>query len=89
MYLGKVIGNVVSTSKQEGLVGTKILIVRKLDEKQNETDEIEIAIDTVGAGSGETVLVSNGSSARNIEGMNDTPVDAAIVGIVDSVELLK
>ena len=88
MYLGKVIGNVVSTSKQEELVGSKLLIVRRLDERQNETEMTEIAVDTVGAGSGETVIVSNGSSARTVNDMNDSPVDAAIVGIVDTVEIL-
>lgn len=89
MYLGKVIGTIVSTSKQEGLVGSKLLIVGRLNEMQQETGQTEIAIDTVGAGCGEIVIVSNGSSARTVDGMDGSPVDAAIVGIVDAVELLK
>ncbi len=88
MYLGKVIGNIVSTSKQEGLTGFKLLIVSELNEREQETGRTEIAVDTVGAGCGETVIVSKGSSARNAEGLSKVPADAAIVGIVDTVELL-
>ncbi len=87
MYLGKVIGTVVSTSKAESLVGTKLLMVRKLDEKLKEQSSTEIAVDSVGAGVGEIVIVSKGSSARSVFENKKMPVDASIVGIVDSVEV--
>ena len=88
MYLGKVIGNVVSTSKLESLIGSKLLLVRRIDEKLNEYPTVEIAVDSVGAGSGEIVIVSKGSSARSIFENKKLPVDALIIGIVDSVEVL-
>jgi ethanolamine utilization protein EutN len=87
MYLGKVIGTVVSTSKQEGLVGNKLLIVDKLTPEQQGTGDTAIAVDTVGAGVGVIVIVATGSSARKAARKEDAPVDAAIVGIVDTVEL--
>lgn len=87
MYLGKVVGTVVSTSKNEKLVGTKLLIVEKLDEKQNSMNTTEITVDTVGAGVGETVIVCGGSAARKVLDIENAPVDAAIVGIVDAVEV--
>ncbi len=89
MYLGKVIGTVVSTSKDEKLVGFKLLLVQKLTEKlEPMPNQTEIAVDTVGAGVSEIVIVSKGSSARYALGNGEgTPVDATIVGIVDSVEV--
>jgi ethanolamine utilization protein EutN len=87
MYLGKVIGTVVSTSKAESLVGAKMLIVKKIDENYNEMKMTEIAVDSVGAGVGEIVLISKGSSARSVFEKRNIPVDACIVGIVDSVEI--
>ncbi|MFW5490649.1 MAG: EutN/CcmL family microcompartment protein [Desulfovibrio sp.] len=87
MYLGKVIGTVVSTSKDETLKGSKILVVARLDEKQAPTGETEIVVDSVGAGSGEIVIVSQGSAARFSKGRTNTVVDAAVVGIVDTVEI--
>jgi len=86
MYLGKVIGTVVSTSKAESLVGSKLLLVRKIDETLKEENSTEIAVDSVGAGVGEIVLISKGSSARSVFDKK-MPVDASIVGIVDSVEV--
>lgn len=87
MYLGKVIGTVVSTSKAESLIGSKLLIVRKIDEKYNDLNNTEVAVDSVGAGPGEIVLISKGSSARSVFEKRNIPVDACIVGIVDSVEI--
>ena len=81
MIIGKIIGSVVSTRKNEKLVGQKLLIVRPL-ETMEETREF-VAIDNVGAGIGETVLVARGSAARVGCGLENAPVDAAIVGIVD------
>lgn len=79
MLIGKVVGSVVSTRKNENLVGNKFMIVELPD---NDKKRI-VAIDNIGAGIGETVLVALGSAARIGCGIPDTPVDAAIVGIVD------
>lgn len=90
MYLGKVIGTVVSTVKNPSLTGCKFLIVEKINQDLTAKKQTEIAVDTVGAGDGETVIVVGGSSAR-MSGYGETkqaiPVDAAIVGIVDTVEV--
>lgn len=87
MIIAKVIGNLVATQKNSSLVGSKLLIVRpiKILEEQKQDKPI-IAIDTMGAGIGEIVLVSKGSSARNAV-KQDSVTDAAVVGIVDSMEL--
>jgi len=86
MYLGKVVGTVVSTSKNDNLIGMKFLLIEQLDEKMNRVGNVEIAVDSVGAGTGETVIVCKGSSARIVfEG--NPPVDTVIVGIVDTVEV--
>ncbi len=87
MYLGKVIGTVVSTSKEPSLIGKKLLIVERLSERMEGTKESVVAVDSVGAGVGETVILCTGSAARVIPGFENTPSDASIVGIVDSVEV--
>ena len=87
MYLGRVIGTVVSTSKNEQLVGMKLLIVEKLTERLEREGTSEVAVDSVGAGTGEIVIVCKGSSARYVFGKGDAPVDTSIVGIVDTVEV--
>ncbi|MDR3438609.1 EutN/CcmL family microcompartment protein [Telmatospirillum sp.] len=87
MYLAKVIGTVVSTSKNESLVGTKLLVVARLTEKLVPEGSTEIAVDSVGAGNGEIVIVACGSSARQTSGKEHSVIDAAIVGIVDTVEV--
>ena len=86
MYLGRVIGTVVSTTKDESLVGFK-LVVSKLNETLQPTETSEIVVDSVGAGVGEVVLVSKGSSARYVLNKPNSPIDSAVVGIVDSVEV--
>ena len=88
MYLGKVIGTVVSTIKTPSLTGSKFLIVEKINQDLTAKKQTEIAVDSVGAGDGETVIVVGGSSARmsNCK-KTDLPVDAAIIGIVDTVEI--
>lgn len=88
MYIGKVIGNVVATTKDQSLHGKKLLIVEKLDIQLQPTETVEVAVDTVGAGNGEQVLVLKGSSARKVSGEN-AATDAAIVAIIDSVEVQK
>jgi microcompartment protein CcmK/EutM len=85
MILGKVVGTVVATRKDERLVSNKLLLVRPVDPKGKEEGSHLVAVDTVDAGAGETVLVVSGSSARMASGLKDCPVDAAIVGIVDAV----
>ena len=87
MYLGKVIGTVVSTSKNESLSGSKILIVARLTEALVPDGSTQVAVDSVGAGNGEIVIVSCGNSARNVMRNEHSVVDAAIVGIVDTVEI--
>ena len=81
MSIGKVIGSIISTRKQENLVGNKFMIVEPLEAMAG-TGRI-VAIDNIGAGIGETVLVAQGSAARIGSGMPEAPIDAAIVGIVD------
>ena len=88
MIIGKVIGSIVSTTKAEKLKGKKLLIVHPLDMKTTcEDGKPLVAIDTVGSGEGEVVLVVSGSSPRQTEITNGVPVDAAIVGIVDQIEI--
>ena len=81
MVIGTVTGSVVSTRKNDRLVGQKLLIVRPMDGMEEKGDFV--AIDNVGAGIGEQVLVARGSAARIGCGLEDAPVDAAIVGIID------
>lgn len=87
MYLGRVVGTVVSTIKNEDLIGMKLLIVERLNEKLQSDGSTEVAVDPIGAGNGEIVLVCKGSSARFVFGGN-APVDTAIVGIVENVETM-
>jgi ethanolamine utilization protein EutN len=82
MIVGKVVGSVVATRKNEGLIGSKFMIVEPNPNMAN-CGRI-VAIDNVGAGIGETVLVATGSSARIGCAMESAPVDAAIVGIIDN-----
>jgi ethanolamine utilization protein EutN len=94
MFLAKVIGQVVSTKKHEGMTGKKLLLLRPMlvDEKNPRQfrpgSNTVVAIDSVGAGEGEMVLFAQGSSARQAEGLKTLPIDAAIIGIVDSVDVL-
>lgn len=85
MILGKVVGNVVATRKDDRLVGSKLLLVEPVGPDGEARGAPLVAVDTVDAGAGETVLVVSGSSARMARGLTDRPVDAAIVGIVDAV----
>ncbi len=87
MILAKVVGTVVATRKDPRLVSNKLLIARPIDPSGKPEGRYLVAVDTVDAGFGETVLIVSGSSARMSAGMKDCPVDAAIVGIVDAVEM--
>ncbi len=86
MQIGKVVGNVVSTQKDENLVGCKLLIVQPIDSKGVYVKEEVVAVDTFGAGIGETVLLCYGSSARTVFEKKDIPVDISVVGIIDTIE---
>lgn len=83
MVIGKVTGSIVSTRKQENLVGNKFMIIELVGSNNTKPGEKLVAIDNIGAGVGEYVLVALGSAARIGCGMPDSPIDAAIVGIID------
>ncbi len=87
MFIGKVIGTVWSTQKDENLVGSKFLIVRRLDINLTEKPDFVVAVDSVGAGVGETVLVATGSSSRQTDITKNKPVDAVIMAIVDKIDV--
>lgn len=87
MILGRVVGTVVSTHKDEGMRGFKLLVVQNLQLDMRLSSSYVIACDAVGAGIGDVVIVVQGSSARLTEQTKNKPVDAAIICIVDSVEV--
>ena len=87
MLLARIVGTVVATRKDERLVSTKLLIARPIDPAGKPEGNYLVAVDTVDAGFGETVLIVSGSSARMAAGLKDCPVDAAIVGVVDAIEV--
>ncbi|PYQ96872.1 MAG: ethanolamine utilization protein EutN [Acidobacteria bacterium] len=87
MILARIVGTVVATRKDPRLVSNKLLLARQIDPRGNADGVPLVAVDTVDAGVGETVLIVSGSSARMASGMKDCPVDAAIVGIIDAVEM--
>lgn len=89
MIIGQVTGNLWSTKKDENLSGFKFLVIRKLDYKGELTNDMIVAVDSVGAGIGDQVLVVHGSSARYAARENKAPIDATIVGIIDSLECEK
>lgn len=87
MIIGKVIGNVWATRKDEKLNGLKFLVVEPSKSEAGEGNTIFVAADTVGAGIGDSVLVTKGSVASASLHIKDAPVDAVIVGIIDSLEV--
>lgn len=95
MLLARVIGHVVSTRKDAAMQGRKLLLLRPLlvDEANpahlRAGSSTVVAVDSLGAGQGETVLFCQGSSARQAAGMQTLPVDAVVVGIVDAVDVLN
>lgn len=88
MIIGKVVGTVVATRKNDKLVGSKLLIVEPFEHMETGKGRF-IAIDNVGAGVGENVLVVRGSGARIGCNMPESPIDAAIVGIIDTITELE
>lgn len=87
MILARVVGTVVATRKDERLMGAKLLVVRTVDPHGKDEAGYMVAVDTVDAGARERVLIVTGSSARMASGLKDCPVDAAIVGVVDTVDV--
>lgn len=87
MLIAKVIGTTVSTIKDEKLQGRKLLVVRQTDEHGHPAGKPFVAIDTVDAGAGDLVLTCAGSSARQTNITKDTPVDAVIMAVIDSLEV--
>lgn len=87
MYIGKVIGTVVATRKDENLVGTKLMITQPLNIDLKPIGEPLIAVDTVGAGIGELVFFSKGTAARIAARKMDSPIDVSIVGIIDEIDV--
>jgi carbon dioxide concentrating mechanism protein CcmL len=87
MQIARVRGTVVSTQKDPSLMGVKFLLVQLIDEEGQPLPKYEVAADSVGAGVDEWVLVSCGSAARQLPGSEKRPLDALIVGIIDTVSL--
>jgi microcompartment protein CcmK/EutM len=87
MLIARVVGTTISTIKDEKLVGRKLMIVRQTDERGVVFGKPFVAVDTVDAGIGDLVLTCAGSSARQTNITKDTPVDAVIMSIIDSLEM--
>jgi len=88
LVIGKIIGTVVCTRKDDRLIPFKLLIVQPLDQENKPYGNYLVAVDTVDAGARERVLVVSGSSARMTTVTKDCPVDAAIVGVVDMIDFI-
>lgn len=94
MFLAKVEGSVVATKKDDAMNGRKLLLLRPMLVDDEQPDRFKpgkntiVAVDTVGAGINEMVMFCQGSSARLASGLKECPVDAVIIGIVDSVDVL-
>ncbi|MBI2956031.1 MAG: EutN/CcmL family microcompartment protein [Acidobacteria bacterium] len=87
MQLARVVGTVVATRKDPRLEGKKLLVVKTISPTGEDDGNYLVAVDTVGAGAGETVLIVQGGSARMAAECKDRPVDTAIIGVVDAVRL--
>ncbi|HOW71688.1 MAG TPA: EutN/CcmL family microcompartment protein [Phycisphaerae bacterium] len=92
MFIGKVTGSVVSTQKIASVTGKKLLLVEAMNVKGSPgeltpTGRVAVTIDTLGAGEGELVLVTQGSSARLTDETKSVPTDAVVVGIIDAIQV--
>jgi len=87
VIIAKVVGNVVATKKEEALLGKKLMLVSPYANGSYSRGDLNVAVDSVGAGIGETVLIVVGSSARNTDSDSEKPIDMNIVGIVDEIEI--
>ncbi|RKP54071.1 ethanolamine utilization protein EutN [Cohnella endophytica] len=88
MFLGRVIGSVWATQKEEGMDNLKLMVIQPIDFRNADAGQHVIAADRIGAGVGEKVIVSRGSPARILFGGRMVPIDAMIVGIVDSFDVM-
>ncbi|HEV7644233.1 MAG TPA: EutN/CcmL family microcompartment protein [Pyrinomonadaceae bacterium] len=86
MIIARILGSVVSTQKDLRLSGKKLLIVKPINLDGSDQSGYLVAVDTVGAGFHERVLIVGGSSARLAEGNKDCPVDSAIIGVIDTID---
>jgi len=89
MIIARILGTVVSTQKDPRLQGKKLLIVKPINLDGSDQSGYLVAVDTVGAGFHEKVIVVGGSSARMADGNKDCPVDSAIIGVVDRIDFIK
>jgi Carbon dioxide concentrating mechanism/carboxysome shell protein len=95
MFLARVIGHVVATKKDAAMSGRKLLLLRPLVVDESDPARLRpgsntvVAVDALGAGRDELVLFCQGSSARAADGMKTLPIDAAVIGIVDSVDVMN
>ncbi len=89
MRIARILGTVVSTQKDERLHGKKLLICKPINLDGTDRDDYVVAVDTVGAGFHERVLLVGGSSARLAEGNKDCPVDSAIIGVIDTIDITQ
>jgi microcompartment protein CcmK/EutM len=88
MYIGRVTGTVVATTKHEVFAGRKLLLVDRLTPEGDVTDRYDIAVDTVQAGVGDLVLViDEGNSARQVINQEDAPIRAVVVGVIDQLDI--
>ena len=87
MRIGKVIGTITATRKDERLTGCKLLLTQPMVAGEPKGDPL-VAVDTVGAGIGETVLFATGTASRHAANKLQSPIDAAIIGIIDSIDIV-
>lgn len=87
MHLGRIIGTVVATRKDEKLIGNKLMITQPLNLKLESKGDPIIAVDTVGAGIGELVIYTTGTAGRIAARKLDSPIDVSIIGIVDEIDV--
>ena len=87
MRIARVVGSAVSTIKVDALRGTKLLVVQSASVRDELEGDPFVAVDVIGAGEGELVLISEGSAGRHTDQTTDAPVDAVILAILDSLEV--
>ena len=87
MIIGRVIGRAVSSRKDEKLLGTKLLLVEEVDGRGSGTGDLAVVADHLGAGAGDVVLVTQGSAARFTAATKERPVDALVVGIIETIRV--
>ena len=94
MFIARVIGQVVSSKKDEAMQGRKLLLLRPMLVDESDPAQFKpgsntiVAVDSIGAGIDELVMFVQGSSARKVQGLSPCPVDAAVTGIIDTVDVL-